>query len=194
MAGEVRSARSSLSPLLRARAYAHPGHFEGGEVTGELLGAFVVDWIADDGRDLGLATLLVGSYGGANFTFGRGTAERLPAGDPLVGHTARIAGEATRDDTSWAFTIVVDSPEGRELVGAPFEGEMHGDALGSLRLRILAQDPYEGDTLFDGIDFQALDRDGDGVVTLLPDDGEEASNLFRRTFQTHDHFEVIHAL
>ena len=55
-------------------------------------------------------------------------------------------------------------------------------------------DPLEMDTLFDGVDFAALDRDGDGRIQIAPDSSDEetvaAYNAIRRTFQTHDHFVV----
>ena len=173
-------------------AYAHPGHYQGGEVTGELLGDFVVDWPADEGRALGVTTLLVATYRAANFTFGRGSPERLSADDPLLGHTAVLSGTATRAEQRIRFTIVVDSPEGRALVGAPFEASVDAETRGALRLRFNTLDGLEGDSIFDAIDFAALDEDGDGIVVIEPGAGEveDAYNSFRRAFQTHDHYSV----
>lgn len=180
--------------LLIPMAHAHPGHYQGGEVTGELLGAFVVDWPADEGRELGVATLIATTYSAANFGFGRGSAEGLDAEDPLVGHTAIVSGSATKDGVTTAFTIVVDSPEDRELVGAPFDASLDEDAAGTLALRFNTADALEGDTLFDGLDFAALDADGDGELVIQPDAAEAelaaAYDLFRRTLQTHDHYAV----
>lgn len=205
-AGEVHSAAPTVAPeqpgtlalrwlgqLLVPRAHAHPGHHQGGEVIGELPGRHVVDFLAPS--PLGQATLIAASYDAANFTFVRASTEDgLDAGDALVGHTARLSGTARAGEVEIAFTIVVDSPEGRALVGAPFELAVGADTEATLGLRLLGADPFEGDTLFDGLDFAALDSDGDGVVRIGPDASdpgvEAAYNLFRRTFQTHDHFDI----
>ncbi len=192
-AGEAHAASfwRTVHDVVVPSAVAHPGHFQGGEVTGELPGSFVAEWPTDAGRELGKATLIAGTYSGSNFTFGRG-ADGLDADDPLVGHTAVISGTATRGGTTTSFTVVVDSPEGRELVGAPFDAEIGADADGTLYLAFRPVDTFEGDTLFDAIDFAALDIDADGVVTIEPGvpEVEDAYVLFRRTFQTHDHYVV----
>jgi len=194
VAGEVHTASlwRTVSDAILSTAYAHPGHYQGGEVTGELLGDFTVEWPADDGRQLGVATLIAATYSAANFTFGHGAVETLGADDPLVGHTAILSGTATKDSLTTSFTIVVDSPEGRELVGAPFEATLGENATNTLNLRFNTVDALEGDTVFDAIDFLALDSDGDGVVAIEPDVGEveDAYNAFRRAFQTHDHYSI----
>ncbi len=195
VAGEVHTVAllHRASEMLIRTAHAHPGHSQGGEVTGELPGSYVIDWASEEGRILGTGTLIAGTYTAANFVFASGTeALGLPADDPLIGHTAIIRGTATRDGTSVGFTIVVDSPEGRELIGAPFEATIDADATDEIRFRFEPRDPIELDTVFAGIDFIALDDDQDGVVLITPDDVavETAYNDFRRVFQTHDHFRV----
>lgn len=159
-------------------------------MTGELAGDFVIDWLKDDGRKLGSATLITGNYTAANFTFGRGTAELLSADDELLGHTAIISGTAKKGGTSTNFTIVVDSPAGRDLVGVPFEAKVSGDSTGELKFRFHTVDPLGDDTLFDGLDFSELDSDGDGVLRIEPEvvEVERAYNEFRRVFQTHNHY------
>lgn len=194
VAGEVHagSLMRTLGDALVPSAYAHPGHYEGGEVTGELPGAFVVDWAKDDGRVLGEATLIAGAYTASNFTFARADAEQLAAEDMMLGHTAVLSGTAARGETQIAFTVIVDAPEGRVLVGAPFEAEVGEGSTGTLRLQLDLTDPLEADTLFDNLDFSLLDEDGDGALVLGPDrpQGEEAYNLIRRTLLTHDHYRV----
>ena len=194
IAGEAHTASfwRQVSGFLVGTAHAHPGHYESGDITGELRGSFVLDWFGDAGAEIGLATLLPGAYKSANFTFSRGSTGDLESDDLLVGHTAVFAGTATIGSDEVAFTIFVDSPEGRELVGAPCEVSIDESSQGQLRLRFVTIDPLEQDTVLDGIDFVALDADGDGQVQIAPDDAdmEEAYNTFRRTFQTHDHFEV----
>ena len=197
IAGEVDtgSALRRLADFLMPAAYAHPGHFEGGDVTGELRGQFVADWIGSTGGTLGVATLIAGTYTAANFTFDRGSVDAgLSPDDVLVGHTARLTGQAERAGTRVDFTVVVDSPDGRELVGAPFEASIGEEATGILALRFTLVDPIEGDTLFDGVDFAALDDDRDGQVSIEPEvpNVETAYHRLRRTFQSHDHFSVHH--
>jgi hypothetical protein len=76
IAGEVHTA-SLMQRLSEAcfvpRARAHPGHYQGGEVTGELPGDFALRCGQDQDRELGLATLIVGTYTAANFDLERGS-------------------------------------------------------------------------------------------------------------------------
>lgn len=188
VAGEVHTEGDGFS--LIPSAHAHPGHSQGGEVTGELPGSFVIDWPADEGVELGVATMIATNYTAVDFTFGRGSMDELGGDDPLAGHTAVISGSATRDGETIVFTIIVDAPEGRELVGATFEADVHEDSGGPLRFAFTTVDALEGDTVFDGIDFEALDGDGDRNVVVVADDPEveDAYNTFRRVFLTHDHY------
>ncbi len=194
VAGEVHTASlwQTISDALVPVAHAHPGHSQGGEVTGELPGNFVIDWPGDDGNEIGLATLIASNYSAANFTFGHGTAQALGLDDPLVGHTAVFTGTASKNGTTWSFTIIVDSPQNRALIGVPFEAAIDADMTGTLYLRFKTIDELEGDTLFDTIDFAALDADADGEVLIAPDvaEAEDAYNTFRRAFQTHDHYSI----
>ena len=196
IAGEAHTASlwKRVSDFLVPSAYAHPGHFQGGDVTGELRGRFELNWLGGGASELGNATLLVGTYESANFTFIHATEDDgLAADDPLLGHTAVLRGTATKD-AAINFTVVIDSPEGRELIGAPFEFEVKETSTEQLGIRLGTEDPLEGDTLFDGIDFSALDEDGDGLLAIGPEATSptvvEAYNLLRRTFQTHDHFDI----
>lgn len=193
--------RSWLLALLIRSAHAHPGHYQGGELIGELPGAHVLDFIAGDGEQLGTATLIVGDYTAANFTFRRAQADELPAGDPLIGHTALLQGTAVKDGESVAFTLLIDSPIDRQLVGAPFEYTVTQDTNVALGVRMLDTDPYEGDHLFDGIDFSGLDAadgsaDGNVVLVdpeLVPEQADlllDTYNRIRRDFQTHDLFDI----
>jgi hypothetical protein len=212
-AGEVHESHPSdggaqlLGRLMEAflpSAHAHPGHSQGGEVIGELPGTFVIDFAGEDGRELGLATLITGDYTAINFVFGRAGVDEVAQTDELFGHTALLRGIATpAQGDAVAFTVVIDSPLDRELVGAPFEATV--DELGTFEigLRMLGSDPQEGDHLFDGIDFAALDElDGaqDGVLLLVdpetlnpPPPAALADAYFqiRREFQTHDLFDAV---
>lgn len=193
-AGELHTAQRSRSlwDFLVTPAYAHPGHYEGGEVIGEAPGRYLVDWLQDGGK-LGTATLLVGTYTSANFTFARATEDDgLDEGDPLAGHTARFVGRASKDELEVAFEFTLDSPEDRLLVGAPFEVKVAEAGDEEVGFRLLPHDELGGGTLFDGIDFALLDADDDGRVTVGPTSTAEADvdayNVLRRTFQTHNHY------
>lgn len=183
---------TALAPLRGpggAPDLGHPGHSSGGDVTGELPGEHLIDWMAD-GAPLGTATLLAGDYAGVNFRFRRAHAgDGLGAGDPLLAHSVHIEGTASKGGADIAFDAVLDIDDGYELVGAQFA---HGVTAGDpahLRFELHTSEPYEGKTLFDGIDFATLDEDGDGRVAIRP--GTEAHNKLRRTVQSHDYYVVI---
>lgn len=130
-----------------------------------------------------------------NFTFTRaGIEDGLGPDDPLLGHTALLRGTAVREGVRIEFVAILDSPEGQELVGAPFSFEVRAGRRERLGVRLATRDPLEGDSLFDGIDFVVLDMDGDGSLVIAEAAGEpaviEAYHRLRRTFQTHDHFDI----
>lgn len=194
-AGELHTA--GLGPHWVAQlvppAHAHPGHYEGGEVIGELRGRFVVDWFGGDGDELGEATLIVGSYASVNFTFVRAEAtDGLETDDPLLGHTALLAGVARKGDAEIAFDFLLDAHDDRQLVGVPFESEISEKNDVELGFRLLPKDELGDDMLFDGVDFAMLDADGDGRVALRPDATEPAQvdtyNEIRRKLETHNHY------
>lgn len=205
-AGEVEQARQPsghewLIGLLLPSAHAHPGHDESGSIIGELPGSFVLDFIAGEGVELGLATMIVGEYTAANFRFRRASADELAQGDPLIGHTALLAGTASKADQVVQFSITIDSPLDRELIGAPFESVVSEQTMSALGVQLLDTDSYEGGHLFDGVDFAAIDAaDGssDGLVALvdpeldpaLPTALVDAYYQIRADFQTHDFFAI----
>ncbi len=184
-----------LHDFIVPTAYAHPGHYAGGEITGEMNGRFVVDWL-HDGKELGEATMLEADYSGANFVFTRARPEDgLELSDPLLGHTMQIAGEATKDGQTWTFSTFIDEEEGKRVVGLPIGEEFEDGAATphfelragtdeELGLQILMVDPFEKDTPFDNLDFAALDDDGDG--DLVFEAGEIPYNLLLKQLQVHD--------
>ncbi|KIG19303.1 putative lipoprotein [Enhygromyxa salina] len=216
-AGEVHDERRTTGAvligaafdLLEAKAWAHPGHQQGGEVIGELPGAHVIDFANEAGRELGLATLIAGEYTALNFGLGRGQAQRdgLSATDDLLGHTAVLRGTASKQidaaTVAVEFTIVIDSPPDREIIGAPFEASVTEASAYTIGLRLLTHDLLEGDGLFDGVDFAALDEaDGaaDGQLLLVDPDASDSQQVaalsdayyaIRREFQTHDLFDAV---
>lgn len=193
IAGEAHgSVLRRISDALVPSAHAHPGHFQAGEVTGELRGHFVLRFVPGEVHELGFATLLVGKYRSAKLTFGRASDDDVEGGDALLGHTALLAGSATKNGAVIAFTVTIDSPPGRELIGVPFEHVVSESSSQTLALRLSTRDPVENDTLFDGVDFAALDLDADGQVAIdaaaSDDAAVSAYDRVRRAFQTHDHF------
>lgn len=184
--GEMHDATAWLEGWLIKRAWAHPGHYAGGDVTGELIGEFVFDWIDHDGMDLGTAELLTGDYNGINFTFRTAGAGDGDEGDPLIGHTAYFAGSASKDGVEIGFTAALDVKAGTQMVGAPFELTVEAETNTKIGIQLEATDPVENKSLFDGLDFAALDEDGDKVVDIEP--GSAAHNIFVRTIQSHVHY------
>lgn len=179
-------ALEGLHDLLVPTAYAHPGHAAGGEVVGELPGRFVFDW-RNDGAVLGTATMLVAEYSGANFGLTRAQAtDGLEPDDPIIGHTFDIAGQATLDGITVTFEVQLDQDEDRQIIGIPLDLSVDEDSDESIGLSLAVVDPIESDTIFDGVDFHALDDDGDGHVVLTSE--SEAYNRLRRNLQAHDHY------
>ncbi|MBC7793726.1 MAG: hypothetical protein H7Z43_08455 [Clostridia bacterium] len=177
-------------------AHAHPGHFQAGEVTGEMRGRFLLTWLPSAVADIGAATLLAGTYKSVNLTFAQArTEDGLSASDALVGHTALLRGRVSRAGSTVELTALIDSADARVLTGVPFEQEIRADSTGQIAFQLHTQDPLEGDTLFDGVDFAALDADGDGRIAIdaaqTDSVAQAAYNLLRRTLQTHDHFTVV---
>lgn len=188
--GEMHEASAWLPSWVLGRAWAHPGHLAGGDVTGELNGAFILDWGAAGGARLGAAELLTGRYEGLNFSFRAAEAgDELAGDDPLLGHTAYFAGTASKDGQAVAFTAQVDVDAGTQMVGAPFDLEVEATGQAVVALQLFPVDPIEELSLFDGLDFAALDGDGDGVVAIGP--GDAAHNFLRRTLQSHVHYAAV---
>ena len=165
----------------------HPGHSAGGEVTGELPGRFLLRWTGQPEPSLGLATLLVGDYRGANFTFrAADDDDELAADDPLRGHAIRITGTVTRDGTSRPLDAIFDVERDTAVIGAVFATTLTESSTGTLAFSFLPTDPEELDTAFDGVDFFSLAPDG--PIEIRP--GSDAHNLLRRVITTHDHYAV----
>jgi hypothetical protein len=122
-------------------AHAHPGHYQAGEVTGELPGRFVLSFSTAGTHELGRATLLTGKYQSMNFTLTRATFADVAEDDPLLGHTAVFSGLASKDDVELGFQIRVESPEAREIVGIPFQSEITRETEQVLAVRLFTRDP-----------------------------------------------------
>lgn len=178
----------SLVDLVVPTAYAHPGHYAGGEIVGELTGNFVLDW-QEHGHELGVASLLEAEYSGANFTFGR--AEPGPGvafDDRFIGHTIDIAGKATLDGEAFTFEALIDQDLGRRVVGVPLHLVVDASVDADLGVALHVVQPVAESTVFDGVDFAALDEDGDRHVVI--EAGTEAYNRLRNNLQVHDHYEI----
>lgn len=177
-AGLLQRASNWLIPT----ALAHPGHSADGVVTGELPGP-VLAIFDTEGAALGAATLLVGRYTGMNFTFRAASADDgLSGDDPLLSHTAHLEGTATRDGKTVTFSALVDLEEGTKVESAPADFEVSEDSQKVLELALRSGGAGDGATLFDLIDFFALDEGG-GFVTINA--GDETSRLLGRSLQAH---------
>ncbi len=186
----------SLSLFTPAIAHAHPGHAQLGDITGELPGDYTVTFGTDE-TPIGTASLLAGTYTSAN----------LKLFNPVdTGHGITLTASATGNDgTRYALTaniaVVTDSTGNRDLVGIPFAHEIAPDATGTIAFHLLEKDPYEDDTLFDGVDFAKVSQPGatenaPRVVTPSPDavgDALTAYEALRRTLQLHDQYEFTYS-
>lgn len=193
IAGEAHtSLLRRLSDAVVPVARAHPGHYRGGEVTGELPGHFVLSFVPGETEELGDATLLVGAYHSVNLTLTHAVPDDVGDDDSLLGHTAVLVGSARKGGQQLRFQALIDAPASRDIVGIPCDHRIDETSRGALVLRLMPHDALEGDTLFDGIDFAALDADGDAEVLIAPGVAAavDAYNVLRRTLQTHDHFVV----
>lgn len=166
----------------------HPGHSAGGEVTGEMPGSFILRWTGQAPPTLGTATLLVGDYQGANFTFrSTDSNDQLAQGDPLFGHAIRIVGTASQGGTTRPFDAVLDVERDTTVIGAVFVDQISETSTEALAFDFAPTDPEEADTAFDGLDFFALAATG--AIEIRP--GSDAHNLLRRVVTTHDHYAVL---
>ncbi len=194
LAGEAHArAFEALPHWLVPVAKAHPGHYQGGEVTGEWTGRSALEWAGGE-VPLGRATLLLGDYRSANFTFDSAKSGDFDGDETFVGKTARLEGLADRGEFSRRFIVELVAPTDRQLVGAPFVATMDEKSPAELVLEVLLRDPEEGDTLFDDVDFEALAAP-DGPLTLSEESEDPAeataAQLVRRAFLTHDHYRVV---
>ena len=193
LAGEAHTSQlQRISNWLIPVAHAHPGHSQGGDVTGELPGHFVLRFEPGKTNEVGTATLLVGTYHGLNLTLASASEADVDEDDPLRAHSAYLTGTAKHGAAKYAFEVAMDAPEGRQLTGIPFAEQITESTERRLALRLSPRDSLENDTLFDGVDFSTLDADGDGKISLVAGAIDEASadayNRIHRAFQSHDHF------
>ena len=89
-------------------------------------------------------------------------------------------------DQGDVMALIQDIAAGTQVVGAPFEDTVDAASVDPIEFQFLPTDPIEGKSLFDGLDFAALDDDADGSVSIGP--GDEAHNILRRTLQSHVHY------
>ena len=177
-------------------ALAHAGHYSGGDITGQLDGRLVFDWLPGKHKTLGTATLLAGSYKSANFAFTKALeSDGLAADDDLLDHSALFRGQVEWDTNSIEFLALIDIDEDTQLIGMPFEDDV--DPASTQRLHVELQTSVDtvGETLFDGVDFASLDADGDrqvridGSATTKP--AIDAYLALSRAVATHDYYKIV---
>lgn len=188
----VAEQRLQLLDLLIPAAIAHPGHFEGGAVTGELLGNFIAEWSTGDPNELGAATLLPGRYSSFGFSFSY--APKDAPDKEHAEHTAVLKGVATRDDRETGFTVLLDSPVGRMLRDAPVDMVITGNSVGALNFQLLTASALSDATLFDEVDFQTLSEGADAHITIQrsDEDTQAAYNSILRAFQSLEFYRIQH--
>lgn len=185
--GEIHTASlwQRVRETLVSTAHAHPGHGQGGEVTGEALGPWVLRFSEADGAAFATASLAPGAYDGADLSFvSAGEEHGVSPDDPLYGSSVYLEGEAEREGITYAFSASVGNMAGQSSVGIPFDASVDGS--GVIELHVLVKNPFEEETLFDAIDFEALDTDTDGFVSL--NESDEATNRLRRALLSHDFY------
>lgn len=170
-----------------ARLAPHPGHSAGGEVTGELPGDFLFRWTGAATPVLGDGTLIVGDYFGANFAMRAATANDADAG-PLVGHAIHLTGTVAKGGMTTPFDALFDVEPDTSIIGAVFGDTITQASTETLAFQFHPTDPEEGDTAFDGVDFDLLPRTA-GAIAIRP--GDPTHNIIRRALTTHDHYGVI---
>lgn len=170
--GEAHTAMlPSLWDIVVPSAHAHPGHFSGGEVLGELPGIFTTNLLL--GGQLGEAQLLEGEYQGLNFAFG-----------PSEQNTSmRIAGIARWEGNEREFSIDWVSTPDVQVIGIPFEANVAADDE-TQQIHISIKLTNDGQTILDDLEFVVDER----PLALGPDD--EGSNRIKRKMLTHDFYDA----
>jgi hypothetical protein len=178
-----------VSDFFIPEAMAHPGHLAGGDVTGTLTGKWLIPFLGAS-RNLGLATLLEGDYNGVNLSFCvADETVGAAATSAIFGHQAMMSGTATNGISTVQFTAIIDIGDAPTMWGGVFELMVAESSSVQLVLHPFSVDPFEEDTFFDGLDFGALDDDGDGTVNLIA--GMPAHNILMKSLLSHDHWSVI---
>lgn len=167
----------------------HPGHAAGGDVTGELIGNFVLRWRGDEQPALGMGTLITGQYSGANFRLrAADETDELATDDRLAGHTFHLAGTVARGGMTRPFVAVLDVEADAAVIGAVFDALISEASTQTLVVMFLPTDPVESGTVFDDVDFFTL-AETSGAIEIAP--GSAAHNIIRRSIQTHNHYAVV---
>jgi hypothetical protein len=118
-------------------AFAHPGHYQAGEALGQMLDSWSVDLLAG-GADLPMGEGVTGLYRSASFSFT--SPPEGPMADALASHAVIVEGLAERaGDAARRFRAVADLAD----------------------VERSAADGY-----INGCQFDELDIEGDGLVTV----------------------------
>src|SRR5690554_1763706 len=187
--GEAHQAQGTLPVLDWAfsTAWAHPGHSQGGEVTGEAAGPSTAVFLPASSDDtspapFSHAQLAAGDYDAVDFVFGR--LENSPE------HSMILEGVALKDDDTHPFLFHVTQDVGRQVIGIPFDATVNSER--PLRLHFDGQSRFEVGgaypTVFDTLDF-ATDiqwKTQDGADVMVAEPG--TLNRLRGQLQKHDYY------
>jgi hypothetical protein len=164
----------------------HPGHLEGGQVLAELPGehlfAFGADGVGSSTYEFTMSAI---EYDAVNFRFW--ATDEGPATDhsELDSASAFITGEVEigEETVPFEFEVALDSSD--RVLGVPFGETVSTSGTTQVMFEFHPVDPFENDTLFDGIDFSSLST-VDGTLEISP--GTTPYNRIKNTLRSHDHY------
>lgn len=202
VAGEAHaSLLERASRLILPPAYAHPGHFQGGERLGELPGRHRLVFLPQNPEQppVGEAILLTGDYHSAAFQYERASAsDGLSDTDPLLKHTVLLSGSAQKDGgPEIPFVVQLRADKAQQLQGVVFQASIRPGSQSVLGLAWSLEVPDSASaqgtrSFFDNLDFAALAAEPDGVVHILPSHPKranaEAYDRLRNRLGDHSYF------
>lgn len=181
------SRRLPLLDWAFSTAVAHPGHNQGGDITGEASTRVVASFGTDANTPpFATVNLAKGHYDAVDFVFGR--LPDSPDVSILLEGTATAAGASSDDEI--AFSVRIRQDVDRYVSGVPFDVQF--DNAQSIRLHFDGQTRYDVDgkrpTIFDTIDFDGLIGDASGTLILDADSHRSDANKIRNNLQKHDFY------
>lgn len=169
-----------ISRWLLPSAHAHPGHTVGGEVVGEALGTYAVDFFAASDEPFAEASTLAADADALDFMF----ASLDVTGAP--GAAAVFTGTATRGDAAVRFEAFIVQDDGRRVDGVPLALDVRDQGATDIALALLLESDA-GASLFDSVDFAALPYPrADDVARVEP--GTAEHNRIRNALQSFEHY------
>lgn len=188
--GEAHQARLPLFDWAFSTAWAHPGHSQGGEVTGEASGPSEARFGENSAEPFSFAQLATGAYDAVDFVFGR------RADDPetsiyLEGFWSKegVDCEERTMSNPCFFQFYIKQDVGRRVIGVPFEANVTDDR--PLVLHFDGRSRYEVGgvypTVFDSVEFKDFQWEMGEEHSFMPV-APEIHNRIRNQLQKHDYY------